>query len=182
MMRNQRRQEIWAYGRALRDQLLSRYRDEYGEDIPRPPAMIVDELLTDFLGATLCFDPLALQVYAQTEWKDGRPLVTVNSLTEQIPGVKDAAGVQNVAKFHEVVHVDRDLPELKSNPQLSFPDVGPPTSIVCHWALGYNNMMTGGRCRSTSLIPLVGNSGPKRRVGPRRYPMTRCPAPKPFEL
>ncbi len=46
--------------------------------------MIVDELLTDFLGVTLRFDPLPLQVYAQTEWKDSRPVVTVNSLTEQI--------------------------------------------------------------------------------------------------
>jgi len=135
-MRNPRRQAAWAYGRALRDQLVSSFRDEYGEDIPLPPAMIVDELLTDFLGATLRFDPLSLQVYAQTEWKDGRPVVTVNSLTEQIPGVKDAAGVQNVAKFHEVVHVDRDLPELKSNPQLSFPDFGPPTRIVCHRGFG----------------------------------------------
>jgi hypothetical protein len=58
--------------------------------------------------------------------------VTVNSLTGKIPGVKDEAGVQNVAKFHEAVHVDRDLPELKAGPQLSFPNFAPPTRIVCH--------------------------------------------------
>ena len=132
MMRNQRPMEAWTYGRGLRDQLVSRYRDEYGMDVPHPPATIVDELLTDFLGVTLRFDPLPLQVYAQTEWKEDRPVVTVNSLTQKIPGVKDAAGVQNVAKFHEVVHVDRDLPELKPGPQLSWPDFGPPTKIVCH--------------------------------------------------
>ncbi len=131
-MWNQRRQAAWAYGRALRNQLVCQYREEYGVDVPPPPAMIVDELLTDMLQVTLRFDPLPLQVFAQTEWKDNRPVVTVNSLTEQIPGVKDAAGVQNVAKFHEVVHVDRDLPELKSGPQGSFPGFGPPTRIVCH--------------------------------------------------
>ncbi|MDA1220268.1 MAG: hypothetical protein O2909_12675 [Chloroflexi bacterium] len=137
-MRNQR-QEAWAYGRAFRDQLVSLYREEYGVDVPRPPAMIVDELLTDFLGVTLHFDPLSLQIYAQTEWIEDHPVVTVNSLTEQIPGVKDVTGVQNVAKFHEAVHVDRDLSELKPGPQLLLPEFAPPTKIVCHRGIGLSS-------------------------------------------
>jgi hypothetical protein len=130
------RLEAWNYGRALRNQLVSRYREEYGVDVPLPPALIVDELLTDFMEVSLRFDPLPLEIFVQTEWKDGRALVTINSLTGQIAGVKDASGVQNVAKFHEVVHVDRDLPELKSGPQLSMPELGPPAKIVCHRGLG----------------------------------------------
>ena len=76
------RLEAWNYGRALRNQLVSRYREEYGVDVPLPPALIVDELLTDFMEVSLRFDPLPLEIFAQTEWKDGRALVTINSLTE----------------------------------------------------------------------------------------------------
>ena len=101
-------------------------------DVPPPPAKIADQLLTDFLGANLRFDPLPLNIYAQTEWKDDRPVVTVNSFTGQIPGVKDVEGIQNVAMLHEAVHVERDISELKSGPQLTLPDFGPPTKIVCH--------------------------------------------------
>ena len=72
-MRDPLRLEAWHFGKALRNQLVSRYREEYGVDVPPPPALIVDELLTDFMGASLKFDPLPLEIYAQTEWKDGRP-------------------------------------------------------------------------------------------------------------
>jgi len=130
------RLEAWKYGRALRNQLVSRYREEYGVEAPPPPALIVDELLTDFMEASLTFDPLPLEIYAQTKWKNGRALVTINSLTGKMTGVKDAMGVQNVAKFHEVVHVDRDLAELNSGPQLHMPELGPPAKIVCHRGFG----------------------------------------------
>jgi hypothetical protein len=126
------RQEAWDYGRTLRNRLVAQYREEYGVADPPAPALIVDELLTDFMGASLRYDPLPLDTYAQTEWKDDGPVVTVNSLTGAIDGVKDEQGVQNVAKFHEVVHVDCDLPELKSGPQMALPNFGPPTRIVCH--------------------------------------------------
>ena len=98
-MTDRLRQEAWDYGRSLRDQLLTQYREEYGEDVPPPPAKIADQLLTDFLGANLRFDPLPLNIYAQTEWKDDRPVVTVNSFTGQIPGVKDRV-------HHEVSYTD----------------------------------------------------------------------------
>jgi len=105
-------------------------------DIPPPPGLIIDELLTDFLGASLRYDPLSPKVYAQTKWKDGRPLVTVNSLTGKIPGVKDEVGVQNVAKFHEAVHVDRDLPALKAGPQATLPGFEVAPKIVCYRGAG----------------------------------------------
>ena len=145
------RLEAWNYGRALRNQLVSRYRDEYGVDRPPPPALIVDELLTDFMDVSLNYDPLPLGIYAQTEWKDGRTLVTVNSLTGRIVGVTDASGVQNVAKFHELVHVDRDLPELNNGLQLFMPELGPPAKIVCH--RGFGSM------RPPSIQPKPGTRG-----------------------
>jgi hypothetical protein len=85
-MKDPMRQEAWDYGRAPGDQLVSQYRAEYGIDLPRPPALIIDELLTDFLGVSLRFDPLPLDTYAQTEWKVGGPVVTVNSLTGKMDG------------------------------------------------------------------------------------------------
>ena len=153
-MTDRLRQEAWDYGRSLRDQLLTQYREEYGEDVPPPPAKIADQLLTDFLGANLRFDPLPLNIYAQTEWKDDRPVVTVNSFTGQIPGVKDVEGIQNVAMLHEAVHVERDISELKSGPQLTLPDFGPPTKIVCHRDFR-NWRRPGERFSSSGDIPEV---------------------------
>jgi hypothetical protein len=133
------RTEAWAYGRNLRNYLLSQYSEEYGVEVPPPPATIADELLTDFLGVTLRFDPLSLDLYAQTEWKRGKPVVTINSSTHQIPGVKDPLGVQNVAKLHEAIHVARDLPGLKSGPQLPLAGVDPPFRIACYRRAGAKN-------------------------------------------
>ena len=142
------RRDAWAYGRNLRDHLLSRYSQEYGVEVPPPPATIADELLTDFLGASLRFDPLSLDLYAQTEWRDGIPVVTVNSLTGQIPGVKDPLGVQNVAKLHEAVHVDRDLPPLKTSSQLTLAGFDPPFRIACYRSVGERK---GGGTKPNSL-------------------------------
>ena len=100
------RREAWQFGRGLRDALLADYARAYGEP-GRPPALIGGELLTDFLGARLAYDALPLDVFAQTSWEDDRALVTVNSRMREIPGVKDAEGVANVAIWHEIVHVQR---------------------------------------------------------------------------
>ena len=54
----------------------------------------------------------------------------------QIPGVKDALGVQNVATLHEAVHVERDLPALKVGPQLAFTGFDQPFRITCRHTAG----------------------------------------------
>lgn len=59
-------------------------------------------------------------------------MVRVNTLTAQIPGVKDAEGVQNVGKWHEVVHVVRDLDALKVAPQSCLPGFEAGPVIACH--------------------------------------------------
>ena len=74
-MTDRLRQEAWDYGRSLRDQLLTQYREEYGEDVPPPPAKIADQLLTDFLGANLRFDPLPLCHSTYTPRPSGRTIV-----------------------------------------------------------------------------------------------------------
>ena len=74
------RQEAWAFGRQLRDDLIEQYRQEYAVAVPPPPALIIDELLTDFLQAELRYDPLPMDRFAQTDWPNGRAVVTVNTL------------------------------------------------------------------------------------------------------
>lgn len=101
------RREAWRFGREVRDGLVRDYERTYRCVAPAP-ALIADELLTDFLGARLCYDPLPLDRYAQTSFENGQPVVVINSLTADIPGVKDPVGVQNQAKLHETIHVVRD--------------------------------------------------------------------------
>ena len=104
-------QTAWTYGRSLFDDLLGRYAAFYDLTELPAPAPIIGELLTQFLGVGYYIDPLPDDRFAQTHTEDGRVIITVNSLTGLIPGVKDVRGVQNVAAFHEGIHVvrNRDL-------------------------------------------------------------------------
>lgn len=121
----------WAYGRSLRDSLLADYERDYGTSAPAP-ALIGSELLTDFLGAALSYDALPLNVFAETTWYEGQPLVTVNSRTREIRGVKDPEGVANVGIWHEIMHVQRDLAMLRVGPQAAFDGMIPNLHIACH--------------------------------------------------
>ena len=125
------RREAWEFGRALRDALLADYARAYGEP-GRPPALIGGELLTDFLGARLAYDALPLTVFAQTAWDEDRALVTVNSRIAEIAGVKDAEGVAHVAVWHEIIHVQRDLPALRRGPQTAFAGMSPSGPVTCY--------------------------------------------------
>ena len=104
------RREAWAAGRDLADSLLTEYGAKYELQILPPPAQIVDELLTEFLGCELARAPLGQNVFAQTEWFDDATIVTVNSQTANMTGVRDVQGVENVAKWHECIHVTKDKP------------------------------------------------------------------------
>jgi hypothetical protein len=129
---NQRQREAWAFGRELRDGLLAEYQRQYGLQSPPAPALVIDELLTDFLKVDLRFDPLPRDIFAQSEWINGRIVVTVNTLSGHIPGVKDAAGVDNVGKWHEAIHVVRDLDVVRVQPQDTLPGFEAPRLIACH--------------------------------------------------
>jgi hypothetical protein len=104
-----RRREAWAFGRELRDSLLEEYKTEYGLTDAPPPAKIADELIRDFLHFQLHYDPLAPNVFAKASMLDDRVVITINSMTGAIKGVKDEGGVQAVGKFHETIHGVRDL-------------------------------------------------------------------------
>lgn len=120
------------HGRALRDALLAQFADEYGLQSTPPPALIVDELITDLLGAELRRLPLPDDRFAQTQVIGGRVVVTVNSLAGAFEGVKYPDLVENVAKWHEVVHIDRDLQALDRGPQLALEGLGPPPLVACY--------------------------------------------------
>ena len=77
--------QAWEYGRCLFNGLVDRFRDEYGMENPPPPALIIDELLTDFLQVELRFHALPSNRHAQTDWIDGKPVVTVNALINESP-------------------------------------------------------------------------------------------------
>jgi hypothetical protein len=114
----------------LSDRLLADFQREYGTVLP--PALIADELITDFLGAKLRFDPLPTDRFAQTQLVNGDIVVTVNTLTEDIDGVKDSAGVMNVAKWHEIIHVVDDADELTgSGGTLLLPGFDEPAPVIC---------------------------------------------------
>jgi hypothetical protein len=121
----------WQFGRDLRTTLLRDYELTYGETAP-PPATIGAELLTDFLGATVSYDELPLDCFAETSWLDGRPHVTVNCRTREITGVKDARGVERLGIWHEAIHVHRDLALLRVGPQAALPGMVPNLRISCH--------------------------------------------------
>ncbi|HXF50744.1 MAG TPA: hypothetical protein VNM43_03565 [Dehalococcoidia bacterium] len=128
------RRAAWAYGRSLREELLAKYREEFGLAAAPAPAKVVDELFP-YLGASLRFEPLPLDRFAETVVVDGRPLVRVNERLRDIPGVKDAHGVENVAKWHELVHVARDLDVLRAPASAMLPGFAAP-GFVCRRAVG----------------------------------------------
>ena len=138
------RRAAWAFGRDVREGLLAQYRERYGVSVVPPPALIIDELLTDFLGARLIYLPLALNVYAQTEWLVDRVLVTVNSLVGCIPGVRDPGGVRNVAKWHEAIHTVHDIEVIRMGTSGMLPGFDAPPKIVCY--------RTGGKLADRDIL------------------------------
>lgn len=129
-----RRQAAWASGRELRDRLLAEYVASYHPKTPPAPALVAAELLRDFLDADLHYDPLAADRYAMTTVEDGQVVVTVNSEIARIEGVKDPQGVENVAVWHEMIHVAKDVESLLRPATLQLPGFEEPPSIVCYRA------------------------------------------------
>ncbi len=124
-----RQRDAWSFGRGQRDRLLAEYQKAYGLAVPPPPAKIIAELLTDFLDATLRFDPLPSDRFAETRFDNGRFVVTVN--TEDIEGVKDPEGVQNVGMWHEAIHVIDHAAILRQSSGRQFPGFEVPPQFVC---------------------------------------------------
>ena len=127
-----RREEAWADGRELRDHLLRQYQARYSPEVLPPPALIVRELLSDIIGVRLFFDPMPLDRFAEIRMVEGRPRVTVNADIAQMEGVKDAEGVANVAMWHEVMHVERDAPDLVAPASAVLDGFEQPPDIVCY--------------------------------------------------
>lgn len=129
---DQRRRDAWQTGRDRSADLAEQYRQRYRLPVAPPPAKIVYELITDFVGVELHFDPLPLDRYAQTRWVHGEPTVTINSLTSLMSEVKHVDGVQRVAAFHELMHVMDDGDMARGDMQASMPGLDEPIPIVCY--------------------------------------------------
>ena len=128
----QRRELVWASGRAVSARLLEEYRQTYRVERTPPPALIVGELLTDFLDVELIYGPLNLDTYARVRWEGKIPQVTVNVRIPEMPGVKDPEGVGNVAKCHELIHVVDHAPEADLRDQYVFEGFDVSRSISCY--------------------------------------------------
>ena len=129
---DRRRRDAWHFGRNVAADLTERYRQRYRLPVAPPPAKVVYELLTDFVGASLSFDPLPPDRFAQTRWVRGVPHVTINSRTDLIEGVKDVEGVQHVACWHELIHVVEDRQEAISEFQQVLPGLDQPAPWICY--------------------------------------------------
>lgn len=105
----QRRAECFSYGTQLREVLLQRYMANYGYTDRPFLKDVVDDAIEEGLGARVLEEVLPLDRYAQSEVVGNRVIVSVNSRAGEIPGVKHAAGVINVGKWHEAIHVDSHL-------------------------------------------------------------------------
>jgi hypothetical protein len=124
------RTAAWSAGWLLRDDLLDRYCTKYHLSEPPPPALIVAELITDFLGARLEYVALPWNVFAETEWTTCEVVVRVNSQTARMSNVKDAEGVQRVAAWHECIHLTEHGPSIRQPGQM-LPGFEAPNRVVC---------------------------------------------------
>lgn len=129
---DRRRRDAWQTGRDRAADLAEQYRQRYKLPAAPAPAVVVYELITDLVGIKLHFDPLPLDRYAQTRWLNGVPLITINSLTGQMPDVRHVEGVQRVAAFHELMHVLDDGDVAHDPLQRAFPGLDEPVPVICY--------------------------------------------------
>lgn len=133
---DRKRKESWNLGIEHREALVSQYMTRRA--IQERPFLkdVVDDLIEEVQGARLRVEVLPLDTFGQTEAVNGRIEVSINSRIAKMPGVKDAAGVSHVTKWHESLHIERDLAMNPSDSpylQLGFPGIDSqlPRLIVC---------------------------------------------------
>jgi hypothetical protein len=135
-----KRARAQAFGIRLREDLVERYMNDHR--LRERPFLkdVVDDLIEEVQGARLREEVLLTDRFAQTEAVGGRLIVTINTRIAEIEGMKDPAGVANVAKWHESVHIERDMDFFSSHPkrfQPSLPGFGvqTPKLVVCRGIL-----------------------------------------------
>lgn len=165
------RSAAWRIGIEHRESLLSKYLRIFPH--PERPFLkdVIDDMIEEVQGARLRTDVLPLDTFAQTEAVRGRLEVTVNTRIAEMPGVKDAAGVACVAKWHESIHVDRDLSPQVSRArkyQMGLPGLEDwaPRLVVCR-------RLPGGRGGDAELEFIAENAAIAAAIaGPD---LARCP-------
>jgi hypothetical protein len=99
----------WRLGIDHREDLVSFYMAERGMRERPMLRDIIDDLLTEVQGVRLLEEVLPMDTYAQTEAVGGRILVSINQRIGEMEWVKDSAGVASLAKWHESIHVVKDV-------------------------------------------------------------------------
>ena len=133
---SQQRQEAYEFGRAHREALVSEWMSQTGETTRPLLRDIIEEVITDVLNARLRDEILPLDRFAQTERVNGRFEVSINSRIDEMPKVKNVAGIRYAAEWHETIHIVRDFPTevapgLAGQEQLPGFAVEPPELVVC---------------------------------------------------
>lgn len=132
-----KRREAWNLGIEHREKLLGILMPHRSPNAPPLLKDVVDDLLEYAQGVRLRSEVLPLDVFAQSEVIGSRIEVSVNNRIPEMRGVIDASGVATVAKWHESVHVERDLrPKGMSETQLPMSGMEDATQrlIVCRRA------------------------------------------------
>ena len=86
-------------------------------------------------------------------------MVTVNALINEIPGVGDVQGVENLSKFHEGIHVARDLHMLKSGSQAAFPGFETPKRFRCYRSATRQSYTSSEECKREFWAEEAGRAG-----------------------
>ncbi len=104
-----RRREAWHLGIEHREDLMRVFMT--CRRLDRRPLLkdVTDELLEEVQGVRLRSEVLPLDVFAQSEVIGQRIEVSVNNRLNEMEGIRDTSGVAFVAKWHESIHVLRDL-------------------------------------------------------------------------
>lgn len=113
------RPSLWRIGVEHRETLMADYRVRHPSRERPPLHLVYDALIEEIHEVRLLEAPLPMDRYAQTEVVKHRPVVTLNTLIDRMPGVKDADGIRHVGAWHEDFHVltdveRRELPPLTS--------------------------------------------------------------------
>jgi hypothetical protein len=104
-----KRLTAWRLGVDHREDLVRAYMEQNG--LSERPMLkdVIDDLLIDMQGVRLLEEVLPMDTYAQTEAVKGRIVVSINQRIGEMKWVKDPAGIAYLAKWHESLHVARDV-------------------------------------------------------------------------
>jgi hypothetical protein len=103
------REVSWRVGVEHRERLMAMLMDEYGLD--RRPLLknVYRQVISDYQEVRLLEEALPRNRFAETRVVDGRPVITINSMTTRMPKIAHPDRVKHVSAWHESAHVLLDV-------------------------------------------------------------------------